>query len=193
MIDTIGVECKCCIALSVITMTNNYDILLAATSIGQMTRKYIDAEYDKSTNNLRILATAALADYEQEQSAEYITLTIELTCTGNTRRRLVFRQSFDDSNNYDPVFAQSIYTIELMLPLPKGFDLSFFQEISARDLDIRNNRVTFSSSIDNSIVTVETADRIGEDQKTFYVTLKTSQQLLTLLQPLEFVIIATVQ
>lgn len=157
-----------------------------------MPRKYIEAEYDKVSNLLRISATSALADYEQEQYAEQITLTIEMICTGNTRRRLVFVQTFDDSNNHDPVFPQSTYTIELMLPLPRSFDLTFFQEISARDLDIRNNQVTFSSSIDNSIVTVETASRRGDDQKTFYAVLKTSQQLLTLVQPLEFDIIATV-
>lgn len=157
-----------------------------------MQRKYIEAEFDAVTSSLRIFATAALADYEQEQYAEQITLTIEMSCTGNTRRRLVFKQSFDDSNNHDPVFGQSLYTIELMLPLPKGFDLTFFQEISVRDLDIRNNQVTFSSSIDNSVVTVEAADRVGDDQKTFYASLKTSQQLLTLLEPLEFDIIATV-
>lgn len=171
---------------------NNNFFSGTATSISNMAQKYIDAEYDAETNSLRIVATAALSDYEKEQFAEQITLIIDMSCTGNTRRRLAFNQLFDDSNNHDPVFAQSLYTIELMLPLPRGFDLTFFQEISVRDLDIRNNQVTFTSSIDNSVVTVEAASRVGEDQKTFIAILKTSLQLLTLLQPLEFDIIATV-
>lgn len=161
-----------------------------ATNNGQMLRKYLEADF--VDNSLRIIATAALADYESEQYSEEITLTIELNCASNIRRRLVFKQMFDESNNHDPVFAQQSYTIEVMLPLPRGFDLTFYQEIAARDLDIVNNRVTFSTSTETTIVTVGTADRIGEDQKTFYATLKTSHQLLQLPEPFEFTIIATV-
>lgn len=66
------------------------------------------------------------------------------------------------------------------------------QEISARDLDILNNQVTFSS-VDSGFITVGTADRVGADGKTFYATLRTTQQILTINGQIEFTIIGTVR
>lgn len=69
---------------------------------------------------------------------------------------------------------------------------SHFQEISARDIDLRNNQVTFSST-DSGVIVVGTSDRPGVDGKTFYATLKTDQQLLNINGRMEFIITGTVR
>lgn len=69
--------------------------------------------------------------------------------------------------------------------------LNIFQEVSARDLDLRNNRVTFSSN-DSMVIDVGTSNRIGADGKTFFATLTTNQQILTIQDAIEFTIIGTV-
>lgn len=180
-----------------------------------MNKLYIDAVVDQTTNMLRIFTTAEYANFEEEQIVDEITLSLELTCTTGTQR-LLFRQRITDSNNHDPVFNQTVYEFEVQLPLPMGFDLTFFQvfwfflkllgffflnrymfpshfqEISARDIDLRNNQVTFSST-DSGVIVVGTSDRPGVDGKTFYATLKTDQQLLNINGRMEFIITGTVR
>lgn len=63
--------------------------------------------------------------------------------------------------------------------------------MSARDIDLRNNRVTFDSPA-SGVIDVGTSGTIGSDSKTFFATLVLNQQLLTLSNPLNFTIIATV-
>lgn len=156
-----------------------------------MTNRYIDARYNADTQKLQIFATPLLLEYESHEVATDISLTIELQCTANTHT-LHFEQPLDEENNHAPVFAQNEYELTVMLPLPRGFDLSFFQNVSASDLDIFNNRVQFTS--DDAVgVTVGTAERVGSDGKTFYATLVTSQQLLSVGAQMEFTITATVR
>lgn len=91
-----------------------------------MDKLYIDAVIDDATNVLRIFTTAEFANFEEEQTVDEIALSLELTCTTGTQR-LLFRQRITESNNHDPVFNQSVYEFEVQLPLPMGFDLTFFQ------------------------------------------------------------------
>lgn len=91
-----------------------------------MNKLYIDATIDQETNVLRIFTTDEYANFEEEQIVDEISLSLELTCTTGAQR-LLFRQRITDSNNHDPVFNQTVYEIELQLPLPMGFDLTFFQ------------------------------------------------------------------
>lgn len=168
-------------ALSPQTGTNN----------NPMNDMYIDARYNAVTQKLQIFATSRLIEYEQYEKAESIRLLVLLTCTG-APKRFIFEQPLNDANNHDPVFSQSLYEFNVMLPLPRGFDLSFFQEVSARDLDIRNNKVQFVSH-DATGITVGTAQREGDDGKTFYAALVTTHQLLTVGEQLAFTITATVR
>lgn len=91
-----------------------------------MQKLYIDAEYIAATQTLRIFATDALKDYEMEQTDLEIRLNMVLGCS-TTSRQLTFRQTLGESNNYTPTFLKSHYEFEISLPLPKGFDLSFFE------------------------------------------------------------------
>lgn len=155
-----------------------------------MTNMYIDARFDDTTNKLQIFATPLLLEYESREYETSIQLSIELGCTIATRE-LNFEQPLAEANNHAPIFGQEEYVFTVMLPLPRGFDLTFFQTVSARDLDIINNRVHFTST-DVKVVTVGSAEQVGADRKTFYATMVTSQQLLSVGAQLEFTITATV-
>lgn len=129
-------------------------------------------------------------DYDRTQTATSIQEEVELGCTTNTRK-LTFEVQLSKENNHAPTFLQEVYEIVVTLPLPRSFDLTFFQEVSARDLDIWNNQVHFTS--DDAVgVTVGTSQKLGSDGKTFYATLITSQQMLRVGEQLEFTIVATV-
>lgn len=180
-----------------------------------MDKMYIDAEYITGTQTLRIFATDALQNYEMEQTEIEIKLSLELGCTTLTRP-LLFRLTINEANNHSPTFLKSHYDIEISLPLPNGFDLSFFEvytfpnsrfssynrflylyiffhfkTIMAHDYDLRNNAITFSST-DSGAVTVGTSNAASVDGKTFVATLVLNQQLLVIHDKLEFTIIGTV-
>lgn len=89
-----------------------------------MNKKYIDAVLDNS--RLRIVTTPEFSHYEEEQSSNEISLIIRLICSSGSKE-LVFRQKFRESNNHRPEFSQEVYDITVLLPLPKSFDLTFYQ------------------------------------------------------------------
>lgn len=152
-------------------------------------RKYIDARLENNT--LIIFTTVAFENYEDQETELELQLRINFTCSSSTSRWFVFYQPLKVANNHFPEFTQAIYEITVKLPLHKGFDLTYYNEVWARDIDLRNNRVTFESP-NSSVIDVGTSTRIGADRKTFYATLILNQQLLTLDEPFSITIIATV-
>lgn len=102
----------------------NNTISITTESSG-FSEKYIDAEL--VDNVLRIYTTDAFATYEDKETALQIQLRITFVCATPSTTRIVFYQGLNSANNHAPVFSESIYTIPVKLPLPKGFDLTFFQ------------------------------------------------------------------
>ncbi|XP_037037495.1 uncharacterized protein LOC119075215 [Bradysia coprophila] len=151
-------------------------------------RQYIDAALEGDV--LRIFTTEAFASYEDQETAFQIQLRITFVCASPSTTRIVFYQGINSANNHPPKFSESEYTIPVTLPLPKGFDLTFFKEVLARDIDLEHNQVTFRSPA-SDFIDVGTSERIGDDKKTFYATLVLNQQLLTLPQNFSFTITAT--
>ncbi|KAG4076573.1 hypothetical protein HA402_002736 [Bradysia odoriphaga] len=164
------------------------DTISITTESSGFSRKYIDAVLEDGV--LRIFTTDAFASYEDQETALQIQLRITFNCTTPSTSRIVFYQGINSANNHPPVFSESEYTIPVKLPLPKGFDLTFFKEVLARDIDLEHNQVTFRSPA-SDFIDVGTSDRIGDDKKTFYATLVLNQQLLTLAQNFSFTITAT--
>lgn len=48
-----------------------------------------------------------------------------------------------DTNNHDPQFVNAPYSYKVSMPLPKNFPLHLLYGISARDVDLTNNNITF--------------------------------------------------
>lgn len=151
-------------------------------------RKYIDATLEGDI--LRVFTTADFASYEDQETALEIQLRIIFVCTTPSNRRLLFKQGINSANNHAPYFPESEYTIPVSLPLPKGFDLTFFKEVYARDIDLEHNKVVFHSPA-SDFIDVGTSEKIGDDKKTFYPTFILNQQLLTLPTNFSFTLIAT--
>ncbi|KAJ6625244.1 Protocadherin-15, partial [Pseudolycoriella hygida] len=158
------------------------------TESSGFSRKYIDATLED--NILKIFTTSDFENYEDQETALQIQLRINFVCASPPNKFFVFYQGLKSANNHDPVFSESMYEISVKLPLPKSFDLTFFKEVMARDIDLEHNRVNFHTPSSN-FIDVGTSPRIGEDKKTFYATLTLNQQLLTLSEPFSFTIIAT--
>ncbi|KAG4078591.1 hypothetical protein HA402_003238 [Bradysia odoriphaga] len=166
-------------------MQNTFSI---TTETSGFDRKYIDAVLEGDV--LRIFTTDAFANYEETETALQIPLRISFVCASPYVMKLMFYQEINSANNHAPIFSESQFIIPVKLPLPKGFDLTFFREVQARDIDLEHNRVSFHSPSSN-FIDVGTSDRIGNDKKTFFATLVLNQQFLTLAQNLSFIIIAT--
>lgn len=82
--------------------------------------------------------------------------------------------------------------MDIKLPLFLGFDLTYFQVISAIDYDISGYEINFESN-DTEIIQVGTLrNENSEDRKRRYATLILTQQLLSLPNPIEFTITARV-
>lgn len=86
--------------------------------------KYIDAILENDF--LTILTTDEFKYYEERETSTQIILTIRFTCASNSRS-VYFLQPINIANNHDPVFSELIYEITVPLPLPRSFDLTFFQ------------------------------------------------------------------
>lgn len=139
----------------------NNTISITTESSG-FSRKYINAELVDGV--LRIFTTDDFANYEDQETALQIQLRITFVCTTPSTTRIVFYQGINSANNHPPVFSESEYTIPVKLPLPRGFDLTFFHEVVARDIDLEHNQVTFHSPA-SSFIDVGTSERIGDDKK----------------------------
>lgn len=194
MVNTVGVlrECKFEIVHTQVESINDVTLITETSTMPTVAGQtgYLTARYVDITAKLEILVTDALRDYEITETAASIRLTIELGCTIGTRR-LVFEQPLADENNHAPTFGQDVYEFEVQLPLPRDFDLTFFRTVYARDLDILNNRVQFTSTNAEGVI-VGTKQLVGDDGKTFYASLVTSRQMLSVGDGLEFSITATV-
>lgn len=99
---------------------------------------------------------------------------------------------FEDVNVHDPVFDQAEYLFNIPLPLFSGFSLDLVDvEISARDIDIHNTQVTFSST-DSVYFNIGTSTRVSADGKRFYATITAKNQILEFSNAVQFIITATV-
>lgn len=178
---------------TIVTYQMEFTRSITAKHNENSTIMYIDADFDPDSQILSIFSTNALANYESEKSSDSIVLILTFECFEQSQS-LTINQLITEANNHAPYFSQSVYEIEIMLPLPGDFDLAIFQKpdekIYARDLDLRNNEVIFSSP-DSEMINVGTSTDVSEDGKSFYATMFTSQQLLTINDRFEFTIIAT--
>lgn len=95
------------------------------TSSSGFSRLYIDATFENDI--LRIFTTPDFANYEDQETATRITLGIDFVCTTPTARYFPFHQGIKIANNHAPRFSESQYEIKVQLPLPKGFDLTFYK------------------------------------------------------------------
>ncbi|GAB0099876.1 hypothetical protein DMENIID0001_157670 [Sergentomyia squamirostris] len=149
-------------------------------------RIFINADYNAVAQALTIYTTEEFPNYAQYESSVTILVTISFSCATSTRD-ITFSQPLLESNDHHPEFLQPIYEIRIPLPIPANFDLTLFQEIAARDIDIGQNQVTFSA--DSEYVTVGTSQR--QDSKTYYATMTTKTQILTITHSIAFEITAT--
>lgn len=99
---------------------------------------------------------------------------------------------FENVNAHEPVFDQAEYSFNVPLPLFSGFPLDLIDVvISARDVDIHNTQVTFSS-IDSVYFDIGTSSVVSENGKRFYATITSKNQVLEFSNAVQFTITATV-
>ncbi|XP_055687646.1 cadherin-related tumor suppressor-like [Lutzomyia longipalpis] len=163
--------------VNIINITNNAD----------SGRIFINADYNSQVGALTLFTTEDFPNYAQFEEKVTIIVTISFTCVSLTRD-ITFIQPLEVSNDHDPEFLQPIYEFKIPLPLPANFDLTVFQEIAARDIDIGENGVTFTAESD--FITVGTSDE-SREPKTYYATMITKTQILSIVHSIAFEITAT--
>lgn len=105
-----------------------------------------------------------------------------------------FRIPIRDTNNHDPEFLKNSYEYTLPMPIPKGYHLDFFEKVIVRDVDLTNDRITFSFDQDSKLSNVFNISSLGQDpkDKKNYLTQVTTASVLDLEDDITFNIIATV-
>lgn len=149
-----------------------------------MTEEYFQATLND--DNLIIHTTENFGTYRENEVETVVNLRIQFRCsvTGSTERdtNFIFTIYLRDSNDYAPTFSQSEYELVLPLPLPANFELTFLSEIVARDIDLNDNRVSFTGG--NNYFSVGTIGQNALNPKEYAMSLKTTRQILFL--PEEF-------
>uniref|UniRef100_A0A1L8D6T6 Cadherin domain-containing protein n=1 Tax=Nyssomyia neivai TaxID=330878 RepID=A0A1L8D6T6_9DIPT len=163
--------------VNIINITNNADS-------GKI---FINADYNADIEALTLFTTDEFPNYAEYEERTSIIVTISFTCLSFTRD-ITFSQPLQVSNDHDPEFLQPIYEFKIPLPLPANFDLTVFQEIAARDIDIGANGVTFTAESD--FITVGTSPD-SREPKTYYATMITKTQILSIVHSIAFEITAT--
>lgn len=87
--------------------------------------KYIDASLEN--NIMRVFTTDAFADYEERETSLEIQIQINFVCSSLPTKSFVFYQGINSANNHAPKFLEETYEIPVKLPLPKGFDITFYK------------------------------------------------------------------
>lgn len=105
-------------------------------------------------------------------------------------------QPIIDTNNHDPEFLNAPYTYNLAMPFPKDFRLDLLESISARDIDLTNNNITFTVDPDDAVSQAFHASWLSEDitslKNRHFASLKT-KTILHLPDDITFRIYATVR
>ncbi|ETN57800.1 hypothetical protein AND_010623 [Anopheles darlingi] len=144
---------------------------------------YIDALV--AAGKLTITTNDQFAIYEQLSNYTFFINKIVFVCASSTTREMSFRQNIKEENNYAPRFSQDSYTVQLPLPLPKGFDIQLFiadgKGIVAYDMDLTKNSLTFSID-ENEYFSV--ASMNGATRTEFIAQLKTKETLTRIQQPI---------
>ncbi|XP_059612953.1 cadherin-related tumor suppressor-like [Phlebotomus argentipes] len=170
--------------------TYNMESTIAITNItnnADSGKIFISADYNAELEALTLFTTDEFPNYAQFEERTTIIMTISFSCVSLTRD-ITFSQALVVSNDHDPEFLQTEYEFTIPLPLPANFDLSVFQEIAARDIDIGENGVTFSA--DSEYVTIGTS-AVSREPKTYYATMTTKTQILSIVHSIAFEITAT--
>ncbi|XP_055708550.1 uncharacterized protein LOC129804881 isoform X2 [Phlebotomus papatasi] len=158
------------------------------TNIVDSGKIFINADYNSELRALTLFTTDEFPDYAQYETRTSILVTISFDCQSTTRD-FSFNQPLVVSNDHDPEFLQPVYEFKIPLPLPANFDLTVFQEIAARDIDIGENGVTFTA--DSEYVTIGTLPGPSREPKTYYATMTTKTQILSIVHNIAFEITAT--
>lgn len=132
---------------------------------------------------LIIHKTDKFASYAENESETSINFKVQFRCTqGNTEGvslPYTFTIYLQVTNDNAPVFPQAQgYNMDIPLPLPANFELTFYGAIFARDIDLGDNQVKFTGG--NSYFTVSTIGRSSTSPKEYYVSIKTARQILVL-------------
>lgn len=145
-----------------------------------MKEEYIGATLSDET--LIIHKTDKFALYAENESETSINFKVQFKCTvGNTEGTSLtytFTIYLEVTNDNAPTFPQSEYRLDVPLPLPANFELTFYGEIFARDIDLGDNQVRFSGG--NEYFTIGTIGRSASNPKEYYVSVRTARQILLL-------------
>uniref|UniRef100_A0A1I8P0B1 Cadherin domain-containing protein n=1 Tax=Stomoxys calcitrans TaxID=35570 RepID=A0A1I8P0B1_STOCA len=172
---------------------------ILSTSNNEFDVMYIDARLQNVTDlsgsvslNLIIFTTENFQNYAKEQTATRISLKINLGCGSGKERILVFFQPLQEGNYYSPIFSQSRYELLMPTPIFAGFDLTAFVEISAKDDDLTQNQINFTSITSSQHhISVGTKNISSSDKKTYFANMTLERIYMELPQQIEFVITAT--
>lgn len=145
-----------------------------------MKEEYIGATLNDET--LIIHKTDKFVLYAENESETSINFKVQFRCrdgnTEGTSNPYTFTIYLLAGNDNAPTFQQSEYTLEVPLPLPSNFELTFYGQIFARDIDLGDNQVQFSGG--NSYFTIGTIGRSASNPKEYYMSIRTARQILLL-------------
>ncbi|KAK0182626.1 hypothetical protein PV327_000742 [Microctonus hyperodae] len=91
----------------------------------------------------KLILSDNFPNYEQYETKESMGISIEFSCALGNTRKIDIQQPIEDTNNHDPIFVNAPYSYNLSMPFPKNIPIDLISGISARDIDLTNQRISF--------------------------------------------------
>ncbi|KAG5681021.1 hypothetical protein PVAND_010487 [Polypedilum vanderplanki] len=132
--------------------------------------RYFYAELNEERTRYFLYTTQEFENFEKHQNDRTFRFAISFECESFLTASKSIFINLAEINNYAPEFSNSNYEIEILTPLPTGFQVSFFsnEEITAIDYDLSGNALEFSLS-GSDLFEIEVTEMTNENRKLYYV------------------------
>ncbi|KAK0092064.1 hypothetical protein PV326_002275 [Microctonus aethiopoides] len=113
----------------------------------------------------KLVLTDNFPNYEQYETKESMGISVEFLCALGNTRKIDIQQPIEDTNNHDPIFVNAPYSYNLSMPFPKNIPIDLISGISARDIDLTNQRISFFLNNSDPIINGLQAQWLSIDSK----------------------------
>ncbi|XP_037874813.1 uncharacterized protein LOC101739891 isoform X2 [Bombyx mori] len=149
-------------------------------------------EVSHAQNRFQMWVNDAYRNYEENEVAQSMSMTVTFRCTGGTTNTLVFLINVIDTNNNAPQFRPNdIFEYVITTPLAPGFLVTgCFNNIVVRDIDLTTQRIDFGIE-ENPYIDIAYDSSLSTTPKEFKAVLRTKTFIRTIPELLTLKISAT--
>ncbi|XP_057337811.1 protocadherin-like wing polarity protein stan [Microplitis mediator] len=123
-------------------ITTGVTKIIQSTTTSASQRYFMTPSFDSDI--FQVTLANDFKDYEIYETKAAMSIRVYFECGGGINKTdFEIIQPINDTNNHDPQFVNLPYSYKLSMPLPQNIPLHLLSGISARDVDLSNQKITF--------------------------------------------------